>query len=101
MLAAENLDRHKPRGERPTPFDFMTGISLRGEKEPNKFLTLFVSIPYLGIGTETTISESQSLRQYRLRRPAKESIAYLPDQIIVHKAWFLVFDDGLSLPRSC
>lgn len=86
VLESASLDR---RG------GFITGISLRAAAKPTEFLTLFVSIPYLGIGTGTsTTSGSRTLSQYRLRDTASQSFE---DQVMVHQTWFLVFDNGLSL----
>ncbi|KAL0630725.1 hypothetical protein Q9L58_010424, partial [Maublancomyces gigas] len=72
---------------------FITGISLRGAVKPDKFLTLFVSIPYLGIGSTVRSSGSRTLKQYRLREPLNDLVTFLEDQVLVHQIWFLVFDN--------
>lgn len=77
---------------------FITGISLRGAVKPDKFLTLFVSIPYLGIGTTVTSSGSRTLKQYRLREPLNNPVKFPEAQVLVHQIWFLVFDNSSFPP---
>lgn len=82
--------------------DFITGVSLRASTKP-KFLALFISIPYLGVGADISASGSRTLKQYRLRtpfKPATSSGGPAPPstssgvQILVHQTWFLCFDNG-------
>lgn len=90
------------------PFHFVTGISLRAATGPTGFLTLFVSIPYLGVGSNPTLDGSRTLSQYRLN---DNSVTGLPEvdeksqalpegQVLVHQIWFLVFNNGIS-HRPC
>lgn len=100
-------------------YGFVTGISLRATYEANSSLSLFVSIPYLGLGKDTTraaekqvmnwsvstpigdisnrMEGSRTLREYRLQHIAGE-INCSVNTALVHQRWFLVFDNGL-FPR--
>lgn len=99
VLDAISLDHRKNYSTDPTNAEtFITGISLRAAVKPDKFLTLFVSIPYLGIGAKISRSGSRTLPQYRLRRPPTIPRLDTTDTILVHQTWFLVFDNGLTPP---
>lgn len=100
-------------------YGFVTGISLRATYEANSSLSLFISIPYLGLGKDTTraaekqivnwndstpigdisnrMEGSRTLREYRLQHIAGE-IDCSVNTALVHQRWFLVFDNGL-FPR--
>lgn len=86
VLDSGNLDNYE---------GFITGISLCAAFDPKKFLTLFVSIPYLGLGTGTAWGESRTLYQYRFQQSGIRG--NIPkEQVLVHQKWFLIFDNGLS-----
>lgn len=86
VLDSGNLDNYE---------GFIAGISLCAAFDPKKFLTLFVSIPYLGLGTGTALGESRSLYQYRFQQSGIRG--NIPkEQVLVHQKWFLIFDNGLS-----
>lgn len=79
---------------------FITGISFVASPAP-KFLMLFVSIPYLGLGSPTSGSGSRTLRQYRHQSPMEGKVVVVGSpvpEIVVHQTWFLVFNDGLPSP---
>lgn len=90
VLSSESLDQINHA--------FITGISLCGAVIPAKFLTLFVSIPYLGIGNTITSSGSRTLKQHRLRERFQAPVEPLEDQVLVHQIWFLVFDNSSFSP---
>lgn len=96
VLAAASLDHHQlhRHPDYHTPESFITGIALRGGIEPDKFLTLFVSIPYLGIGDESTTSGSRTLQHYRLGGAPEGQSQSVENMILVHQTWFLTFDSG-------
>lgn len=96
VLAASSLDYHELQlhPDHPTSENFITGISLRGGTEPNKFLTLFISIPYLGIGDKVTGSRGRTLDQYRMREAPTEHSQIVENAILVHQTWLLAFDSG-------
>ncbi|KAL0631447.1 hypothetical protein Q9L58_009692 [Maublancomyces gigas] len=64
------LDHSKDNTNLASLGDFITGVSLRAATKP-KFLALFISIPYLGVGADISASGSRTLKQYRLRTPFK------------------------------
>lgn len=96
VFDAQSLDNHN---------HFITGVSLRAATRPIEFLTLFVSIPYLGVGGKTTRNGSRTLSEYRLRdRPEtgpSGNLVYIEThkaQVLVHQIWFLVFNNSISHP---
>lgn len=119
VLDASCLDHSKDNTNLESLGDFVTGVSLRATTKSMEFLTLFVSIPYLGVGAETSVSESRTLKKYRLRTPFKPGVltvgGVIPGgpapaaqtrgftssggpgggvHILVHQTWFLCFDNG-------
>lgn len=94
-------------------YGFITGISLRAAYGHHQFLTLFISIPHLGLRRDTgaggqskpwdsgTTAEevgnrmegSRTLREYRLQQIAEEAMSSR-ETILVHQTWFFVFDNG-------
>lgn len=97
VFDAESLEKHD---------HFITGISLRAATRPKEFLTLFVSIPYLGVGNDPTLNGSRNLGQYRLNNHPgagssgvdEKPSAPLEYQVLVHQIWFLVFNNGIFHP---
>lgn len=86
--------------------NFITGVSLRASYNP-RYFTIFVSIPYLGVGYAPLNYESRTLLQYRLRQPTNLQANNTPPtatparDILVHQTWLLSFhDERIGIFRS-
>lgn len=88
------------RPNTPRVYGFISGISLRAAFKDHQFLTLFISIPYLGLGTKTSLEGSRTLREYRLHQ-LEEQVNSPGKKVLVHQTWFLIFDNGLSSLLLC